>query len=169
MDGYLFDTNAISVLWNARHFEHNRAKAFFASLSQSPVWISAIVLAEIEYGLKIAPTMDIALQNDVRSEMSRFPLVLDIDTHTVDPYSDLRAELFKKYSPKNRRGILTTKWPEDLFERTSAKKLGVQENDIWLAAQAIQYNLILVTDDHMLRLAEVSHKLDYPLQIARWK
>jgi tRNA(fMet)-specific endonuclease VapC len=119
--------------------------------------------------MKITPEMDIDSQNQVRHEMSNHPFILDIDKHTIGPYSDLRAELFKKFSPRDRRGRLTVKWPEDLIERTSAKELGVQENDIWIAAQAIQYNLILVTDDHMLRLAEVSHKLDYPLQIARWK
>ena len=169
MDGYLFDTNAISVLWNARHPEHDTVKAFFASLSHSPVWLSTIVLAEIEYGLKITPKMDIDSQNQVRHEMLNHRFILDIDKHTTGPYSDLRAELFKTFSPRDRRKRLTVKWPEALIERTSAKEIGVQENDIWIAAQAIQYNLILVTGDHMLRLAEVSHKLEYPLQIARWK
>jgi tRNA(fMet)-specific endonuclease VapC len=169
MDGYLFDTNAVSPLWNARHPEHDTVKAFFAIVSQSPVWLSTIVLAEIEYGMKITPEMDIDSQNQVRHEMSNHPFILDIDKHTIGPYSDLRAELFKKFSPRDRRGRLTVKWPEDLIERTSAKELGVQENDIWIAAQAIQYNLILVTGDHMQRLVEVSENLDNPLRIARWK
>lgn len=169
MDGYLFDTNAVSPLWNARHLEHNTVKTFLSGISQSPVWLSTIVLAEIEYGLKIAPKMDIESQNQVRREISNHPLILDIDKHTIAPYSDLRAELFKTYSPRDRRGRLTVKWPEDLFERTNAKILGVQENDIWIAAQAIQYNLILVTDDHMLRLVEVSKNMTNPLLIARWK
>ncbi len=169
MDGYLFDTNAVSPLWNVRHPEHDIIKDFFASVSQSPVWLSTIVLAEIEYGMKVTPEMDIDSQNQVRHEMSNHPFILDIDKHTIGPYSDLRAELFKKFSPRDRRGRLTVKWPEDLIERTSAKELGVQENDIWIAAQAIQYNLILVTGDHMQRLVDVSENLDNPLRIARWK
>lgn len=169
MDGYLFDTNAVSILWNARHPEHNTVKTFFESVSGSPVWLSTIVLAEIEYGLKVTPKIDAESQNQVRNEMSKFPLILDIDKHTIGPYSDLRAELFKNYSPRNRRGRLTVKWPEDLVERTSAKELGIQENDIWIAAQSIQYNLILVTEDHMSRLVEVSNSLSTPLQIAKWR
>ena len=169
MDGYLFDTNAVSVLWNARHPKHDTVKAFFSGVSHSPVWLSTVVLAEIEYGLKITPKMDIDSQNQVRREMSNHPLILDIDKHTIGPYSDLRAELFKMFSPRDRRGRLTVKWPENLIDRTSAKELGVQENDIWIAAQAIQYDLILVTDDYMQRLAEVSDNLDHPLKIARWK
>lgn len=169
MDGYLFDTNAVSPLWNVRHPEHDIIKDFFARVSQSPVWLSTIVLAEIEYGMKVTPEMNIDSQNQVRHEMSNHPFILDIDKHTIGPYSDLRAELFKKFSPRDRRGRLTVKWPEDLIERTSAKELGVQENDIWIAAQAIQYNLILVTGDHMQRLVDVSENLDNPLRIARWK
>jgi len=169
MDGYLFDTNAVGPLWNVRHPEHDAVNTFFASVSGSPVWLSTIVLAEIEYGLKVTPKIDVESQNQVRREMSKCPLILDIDKHTIGPYSDLRAELFKKYSPRNRRGRLTVKWPEDLVEQTSAKELGIQENDIWIAAQAIQYNLILVTEDHMSRLAEVSNSLSNPLQIAKWR
>jgi tRNA(fMet)-specific endonuclease VapC len=92
-----------------------------------------------------------------------------VDKHTIEPYSDLRATLFKEYSPRDKRGRLQTKWPEDLQERTSAKELGIQENDLWIAAQAIQYNLVLITGDHMSRLKEVSATLAYPLQLASWK
>ena len=171
MNGYLLDTTAASILWDARHSGHKGIKAFLQDISFSPIWISIVVLAEVEYGLKIAPKMDIRRQNDVRKEMAQFPLVLDLDKHTVDPYSDLRAELFKKYAPKDPKGRVAKRKrrPEDLVDRTTAKELGVQENDIWIAAQAIQYNLILVTEDRMSRIAEVSTTLPYPLQIAVWK
>ena len=169
MDGYLLDTNAASVLWDVRHPDYNKIRSFLAGHSRSPIWISIIVLAEVEYGLKIAPKKDEGRQKDVRNEMSKFFEILDLDKHTVSSYSDLRAELFKTYSPKDRRGRLTAKWPEDLVDRTSAKELGVQENDIWIAAQAIQYNLILVTEDQMSPLVEVSNSLNEPLRIVKWK
>ena len=109
MNGYLLDTNAASVLWDARHRDHGKINAFLENISQSPIWISVVVLAEIEYGLKVAPRLDTNRQNDVREEMAKFLLVLDLDKHTVASYSDLRAELFKKYSPKDRKGRLTAK------------------------------------------------------------
>lgn len=169
MDGYLLDTNAASVLWDQRHREHATIRGFLQKYANGLTWISVVVLGEIEYGLKIAPQMDEDRQSEVRRQMARFPQVLDVNKHTMEPYSDLRAALFKGYSPRNRRGRLKMKWPEDLHERTSAKKLGIQENDLWIAAQAIQYNLVLITDDHMHRLQEVSTTLDYPLQLASWK
>jgi tRNA(fMet)-specific endonuclease VapC len=169
MDGYLLDTNAASILWDIRHRENETLKSFIQKNEQSPFWISIVVFAEIEYGLKTAPWMDESLQVAVRKKMSAFPLILEMDKHTVGPYSDLRAALFEKYSPKDKRGRLKAKWPEDLQERKSAKELGVQENDIWIAAQAVQYNLLLVSGDYMRHLQEVSTDLNYPLQLASWK
>lgn len=169
MDGYLLDTTAASVLWDRRHREHSKIRGFLQKVADAPTWISIVVLGEIEYGLKIAPKMDEDRQGEVRRQMARFLRILDVNKHTIEPYSDLRAALFKKYSPRYKRARLRTTWPEDLRERTTAKELGIQENDLWIAAQAIQYNLVLITGDHMRRLQEVSTDLDYPLQLASWK
>ena len=169
MDGYLLDTTAASALWDRRHHDHPKIRGFLRSAADSPTWVSIVVLGEVEYGLKIVPQMDEDLQAEVRRRMARFPQILDVNKHTIEPYSDLRAALFKKYSPRDRRGRLRTKWPEDLRERTSSKELGVQENDLWIAAQAVQYKLVLVSGDYMRRLQEVSAALDCPLQLASWK
>ena len=169
MEGYLLDTNAASVLWDKRHREYGILRSFIQKRGQSPIWISIVVFGEVEYGLKTAPRMDESLQADVRKKMSAFPLVLDLDKHTVEPYSDLRAALFEKYAPKGKRNRLKAKQPEELCEKTTSKKLGIQENDIWIAAQAIQYNLVLMTRDYMRRLQEVSGTLTYPLQLASWR
>jgi len=170
MDGYLLDTNAASVLWDARHADHDKIRAFLESVSPAPVWISIIALAEVEYGLKTAPTMNFETHRDVRAEMAKYSEVLEPDKHTIAPYSDLRAELFKTYAPKDRKGRITKKWVEDLFEHTSAKELhGSQENDIWVASLAIQYNLVLVTEDRMEPIVEVSKRLSDSLRIQKWR
>ena len=169
MDGYLLDTTAASALWDQRHHDHSKIKGFLRNVAESPTWVSIVVIGEVEYGLKIVPQMDEDRQGEVRRQMARFLRILDVNKHTIEPFSDLRAALFKEYSPRDRRARLRTKWPEDLRERTTATELGVQENDIWIAAQAIQYNLMLITSDHMRRLQEVSATLTYPLQLAPWK
>lgn len=169
MDGYLLDTNAASVLWDQRHLEHTRIREFLQRVADAPTWISSVVLGEIEYGLKIAPQIDERRQEVIRRQMAKFPLILDVTKHTKEPYSDLRAALFEKYSSKDKRDGLKAKWPEDLHDRTTAKELGVQENDLWIAAQALQYNLVLITDDHMNRIQEVSIILAYSLQLASWR
>lgn len=169
MDGYLLDTTAAGVLWDQRHNEHSRIQEFLQKAADAPTWISIVVLGEIEYGLKTASQMDEERQDAVRRQMAKFPRILEVTKHTIEPYSDLRAALFKKYSPRKKRGRLTAKRPEELRDRTSAKELGIQENDLWIAAQAVQYNLVLITGDYMRRLREVSATLAYPLQVASWK
>lgn len=170
MNGYLLDTNAASALWDARHPDHKKSRSFLQEHSTSPFWISVISLAEVEYGLKTVSKLQEGRQKDVRDQMAGFSNVLDINKHTIHPCSDLRAALFKTYAPRNSKGRLTKKRVEDLCERTSSKELGIQENDVWLAAQAVQYNLILVSDDRMLRIIEVSKLLeDDPLQIVKWR
>jgi len=57
-------------------------KTFSASVSGSPVWLSTIVLAEIECGRKVTPKIDVDRQNQVRRDISKCPLLLDIDKHT---------------------------------------------------------------------------------------
>jgi len=169
MNGYLLDTNVASALWDARHPDHEKGRSFLQEHSASPVWISVISLAEVEYGLKTVSRFQEERQKDVRDQMAGFLYVRAIDKHTIHPYSDLRAALFKTYAPRNRKGRLTKKWVEDLCERTSGKELGAQENDIWLAAQAIQYNLILVSDDRMFHIMEVSRSFDDPPQMVKWR
>jgi len=65
LDGYLLDTNAVSVLWDARHVDQSKIGTFLESISPAPIWISIITLAEIEYGLKTALMMDLDLQTGV--------------------------------------------------------------------------------------------------------
>ena len=52
---------------------------------------------------------------------------LRIDQHTALTYAEIRANLFRIYAPRNRRGRLTQKYVEDLTDRTTGKQLGIQE------------------------------------------
>jgi predicted nucleic acid-binding protein len=129
--------------------------------------ISAVTLAEVEYGLRTAPKIDTARQAIVRNVMARYVLVLPITRHTGEFFSEIRSELFMTYSPKNARGRLTKHRVEDLVERTTAKLLGVQENDIWIAAQAMETNLVLVTEDKMNHITSL--QLNPGLRTIRWR
>ena len=83
----------------------------------------------------------------------------DITKHTTEPYSDIRAALFQKFSPKDKRGKMTKKQPVQLIDKTTATELGIQENDLWIAAIALYHKMVLVTDDRMNRIREVAPEL----------
>jgi tRNA(fMet)-specific endonuclease VapC len=74
----------------------------------------------------------------------------------------IRASLFEKYAPREirRRGLR----PEQLVDPVTSRELGIQENDIWLAAQALEFNLVFVTNDTMERIRDVCQEL----QVENW-
>ena len=82
--------------------------------------------------------------------------VLEITRYTARTYAEARANLFRKYSPRDRRGRLTAKYVEDLVERTTGKELGIQENDLWIVSTAVEQNLIFVTRDRMQRVIDAA-------------
>ena len=45
--------------------------------------------------------------------------VLPMDHHTGRAYGEIRAKLFAQYAPRDRRGRISKKAPEDLIERTT--------------------------------------------------
>ena len=163
-DLYLIDSNYAPAPWDKNDRHHDKVRRFIDSIGEeSRVAVSVVTLAEVEYGLKSAPEMDGKRQSIVRASMAEYTYVLDITRHTVRFYAEIRAKLFAKYAPSKSKGRLKTKWPEDLIDRTTAKTLGVQENDVWIAAQAYERNACLITDDRMAHIASL--QLNPPLRI----
>lgn len=168
MDGYLFDTNIVSFIMDERHVNYGKARQLLNDLGNAPVWVSIVAIAEIEFGLRIALTKDVKRHSVIREELRKIVsggYLLFTTKHTIIPYAELRSALFEKYGPKDRRNKIKKKWPEDLKDVISSKELGIQENDIWIAAQAMERNLILVTNDRMVHLQEVSKEFLSPLRI----
>jgi predicted nucleic acid-binding protein len=78
---------------------------------------------------------------------------LPIDRHVSDAYGELRSSLFEKYIRKGKN-----KRPEQLTDPVTATEIGIDENDLWIVAQAVTHNLTLVTNDKMRRIFSVTHK-----------
>jgi tRNA(fMet)-specific endonuclease VapC len=77
-----------------------------------------------------------------------------IDSDTADVYGNLKAAVFDKFAPrdKNKRRKFTV------------QNIGFGENDLWIAATAIQHNLTIITADRdFQRIQEV-----HPLALDSW-
>jgi tRNA(fMet)-specific endonuclease VapC len=99
--------------------------------------------------------------------MQAYRSIREIKKPTTDPYASIRAALFKKYAPTDSKNRVRSVRPEQLVDRTTALSLGIQENDLWIAAIAIEYHMILVTEDKMARIQEVAPP---PLlTVVKWK
>jgi tRNA(fMet)-specific endonuclease VapC len=155
LSAYLLDTNVASAFWDLNNPWHDDAQKFVEGLGSNRVYISRIVIAEILYGHKVFAGSDAARRKVIEDAMKIYPLVIDVDKHTVDPYSDIRAALFSKFGDRDREGKMKKKRPEILIDKTTSEQLQIQENDLWMAALSVQHNLPLVSDDKMERIKEV--------------
>jgi len=145
VNGYLLDTNIITYLARPDSPKHNNVKTHLLKLgSDEPVMLSVVTIAEIEFGIaKAGPRLSDQLKGVLRRFFESYPLHLGIDDNTVEPYSLVRAELWRKSGGG--------KVPEDRFERITGKQLGIDERDLLIASVAIQYGLVLVTADKKMK------------------
>ena len=160
-EAYLLDTNIANAPGHEGHRLHQEVRAWLEDIEDEAVFVSAVSLAECEYGLNIFPLSSQA-QLEMRNLMKTYQ-ILPIDHHTAEIYGKIRAALFNAYAPRDRRNRVAKSYIEDLRERTTGKELQIQENDLWIVSTAIQYNLILVTDDRgggMRNIVEEAHYAD---------
>ena len=176
-EGYLLDNNIISILAQPSNVRHGQIKSRFEKLAAAPVFLPVIAIAEIEFGMEKTDTADEAQQAEVRRFFKEYPLHLQIDDNTVQPYALIRAQLWRDYgTPKNKGRGHKEKLPEELTERSSGKSLGIDERDLLIACTAVQYRLVLITNDGnegMKRIEEAAGRLEIAgktisLRIERW-
>ena len=160
METYLLDTSALTPLLDSTHLKHSAAKALIVSLNGAPIYVSAISLAEMMYGLALyEKTHGIKLPNadQMLSDAKPFPL-LDVERHTVAEYAALKATVAIHYLP-NVTKQYRTKYVEDWIEKFTGKALGIDDNDLWICAQACEMNFTLIADDKMNRIKKAELKL----------
>ncbi len=153
-DVYLLDTCMVARLADDRSEDEVeqatlRFRERVAALENPRLLICAITVGEVEDGLESAPAFPPEKRQKVRRTLAAFDPVLEISHDTAAPwYSTTRARLFDKYGSKKKRGQRRrVKRIESLTDTETARELGIDENDLWIASVALQYNLVLVTAD----------------------
>jgi predicted nucleic acid-binding protein len=173
--GYLLDTNIISILVRPQSQKYPAVRSHLARVADELIMLPVIAIAEIEFGMAKVEISDESQKATLRKFFADYPLHLGIDDNTIEPYSLVRAELWKLYATPKKRGH-KEKVPEDLFDRVTGRELGIDERDILIASVAIQYNLILATADRnqgMLSIERAAVGLEAKgrpirLQVADW-
>jgi len=176
MNNFLLDTNIWDYWFNSNGYpvEHSniqiRVKELAELETETGVFplrlgISVITLGEIDYGYNKMTKKEQSREYDFRQFLIGInPWTVFIDKHVAKTYGELRARLFEKYAPKDKkkRGLR----PEQLIDPVTSLELGIQENDLWITAQAVTFNLTLVTNDKkMVRIREVAGE---KLYIENW-
>lgn len=133
----------------------------------SRLFISVVTLSEIEYGHAVVSPRDVAAQDAYRTFIAeQLPPALEIPLHIHEPYATLRAWLFNEYSPKTKR--VRSKRPEQLVNPATGRELGIDENDLWIAAHAALHNFVFVTADGLGKLAVAIEKAGIGLKVEDW-
>jgi predicted nucleic acid-binding protein len=133
----------------------------------SRLFVSVVTLGEIEYGHRVAntphPAKQAAYAKFVREQC---PVALELTEHVVEHYGEMRAWLFSNCGPKAKKS--KAKRAEELVDPTSGKELGIDENDIWIAAQAKTHNLVLITHDSRGSFGKMLNQFAPALKVEDW-
>lgn len=150
VNGYLLDTCMVSYYFA----EQAQVVAKINSLPSTDLLkVSAVTLGEIAFGHHLTHSTD----HQRREECDRFiniqfpkSQVLTVTRSTRMYDGELKARVFQAFPTKG------VNHPERLIDRVTSAQLGVDENDLWIAALSIEYNLVLVTNDEMERIRAVA-------------
>ncbi len=149
MEGFLLDTSALSTYLNVDHQNHAGAAAAFAAISaDAPVFVSIVSLGEFEFGVRLAEAASSKRMVEYRERLTVVGQYapLDMTRHTAAVYAELRSKLAAKVQRK-ANSQKPSRWLEDWIDANTDKQLQIDENDLWIAAQAKERDLTLVTND----------------------
>lgn len=170
MDAYLLDTNVIRYWFDGDAGTFPTVKAVAdACAADSPLYASAITVGEIEFGHALNPPG----AGTKRDEFTAFvrgnlPQILQVSKHTAEPYGRIRATLTNKFPPRGGWPRNGKKRAEQLYDPVAARELGIDENDLWIVAQAVERNLVLVTSDKMARVRAAVSDVFSQFRVEDW-
>ncbi len=161
MRDYLLDTNIWAYLFSSDKYPKQAAnilKRLNKLTSDNKLNISIITWGEISVGLP----------GNIQRKHLKFitavnPSRIGLDKYVAEKYGELRG-LLTDTLPKRKKGLN----PEQLVDRFTWLEVGSFENDLWIAAQALTFNLTLVTNDNNKGMKRIREVADKSLHIDNW-
>ncbi len=170
VEDYLLDNNIISIIVREGDTRRPGVVKHLDDVHNSggKIFLPLIAIAEIEFGMAKSERPNAAERTKLRDFLNKYPLRCGIDQHAIEPYALIRAELWRTFgTPKiNKKGDIrghVEKLPEDLHDRVTGKSLGIDERDLLIAATAVEYGLVLATNDQnegMIRIQQACLTLE---------
>ncbi len=155
INGYLLDTTHMVPLLGQQDacgmaiLEKMRAVA-----TQSPFYVAAAALAELEVGCCFQGERQSEAQDEIRRSIEINGLfILEFTKHTAAQYGALKTTLSRFYDRKvGKKNWL--KWPEKWPGPIHGHPLGVDEFDLIMVSHAVERDLKFLTHDRMNRIRE---------------
>ena len=152
MDGYILDTSVLSTLLDPEHKRHIPIRDGVQQLERhATLFLSTVSLAELQYGVKLAETFGhgrLPVLQKLLVDARNYRL-LDITRHTSAAYADIKATLVHTYFAN--AAAKRPRWIEDWVDKATGKKLQIDENDLWMCAQAKERDFLVCTADRRIK------------------
>jgi predicted nucleic acid-binding protein len=146
MDTFLLDTNLVSALYDARHSKHPAAVQAIAALPAGAAQlVSVITIGELRFGLALSRAAGQTLTHIeaclARSEAH--PLA-QVTRHTAAAFATVKSSIaLERINVQSR----IPRWVETWSDRVTGQSLQIDENDLWIAGQAVERNYVVLTSD----------------------
>jgi predicted nucleic acid-binding protein len=146
MDTYLLDTNLVSVLYDAERPNHVAVRNALAGFDPtSPQLVSAITIGELRFGLALSRAAGRPLAHiEACIERTEEHPLAEVGRYTAEAFGYVKSSIALQRVDIQRR---IPRWVEGWSDRVTGQLLQIDENDLWIAAQAVERNLVVVTSD----------------------
>jgi predicted nucleic acid-binding protein len=146
MDTYLLDTNLVSVLYDARRPNHQAVRQAIGALDpNSPQLVSVFTIAELRFGLALSQAAGRPLTHieSCIEQAEQHPLA-EIGRYTAESYALVKSSVALQHVKISSR---IPRWVEGWTDRVTSELLQIDEHDLWIAAQALERNYVVLTGD----------------------
>jgi predicted nucleic acid-binding protein len=146
MDTYLLDTNLVSVLYDAGRPNHQTVRGALAAFDPAaPQLVSAVTIGELRFGLALSRAAGRPLVHiETCIERTEEHPLAEVGRHTAEAFGYVKSSVALQRVDIQRR---IPRWVEAWSDRVTGQLLQIDENDLWIAAQAVERNLVVVTSD----------------------
>lgn len=146
MDTYLLDTNLVSVLYDAGRPNHRLVRAALAALDPAaPQLVSSVTIGELRFGLALSRAAGRPLAHiEACIERTEEHPLAEVGRYTAEAFGYVKSSVALQRIDIHRR---IPRWVEAWSDRVTGQLLQIDENDLWIAAQAVERNLVVVTSD----------------------
>lgn len=146
MDTYLLDTNLVSVLYDVSRTNHLAVRNALAAFdTNAPQLVSVITIGELRFGLALSRAAGRPLAHiEACIEQTEEHPLAEVGRHTAEAFGYVKSNVALRRVDIQRR---IPRWVEAWSDRVTGQLLQIDENDLWIAAQAVERNLVVVTSD----------------------
>jgi len=146
MDTYLLDTNLVSVLYDAGRSNHLTVRSALAAFDPAASQlVSVITIGELRFGLALSRASGRPLAHiEACIERTEEHPLAEVSRHTAEAFGYVKSNVALQRVDIRRR---MPRWVEAWSDRVTGQLLQIDENDLWIAAQAVERNLVVVTSD----------------------